>query len=80
MKLRYRLHPGTITREADGEAHYIDAPSLAHLYGVDMQECVVALPPRAFDRASWRRDPHEDLIQLRPRADGDYSKQPVSAG
>jgi hypothetical protein len=44
------------------------------LYVVDMSECVIAKPVRAFDRAaSYRGDPYEGLIQLHPRHNGDYN-------
>jgi len=73
-KPRYCLHPGEIRSTSDGQFHHLDASDLARLYGVDMSECVIAKPIRAFDRAaSYRSDPYEDLIQLRPRREGDYN-------
>lgn len=75
MKLKptYVLHPGVITSHGDGLPHFINAPRLAGLYGVRMDDCAIAPEPRAFDTAaSWRADPYAGLIHLYPRADDIY--------
>ena len=37
----YILFPGMVVSKADGDVHYIDAPTLARLYGLDIRECIV---------------------------------------
>ena len=85
VKVRYGLCPGWVTEpviEAMPEifrTHYISAPELAQLYGVSLDECLVA-------RTEWTDPEYRKLvppptdgpvdipgiIMLRPRADGDY--------
>lgn len=73
MKPVYCLHPGHVCDQGGLNPRYVNALDLAQLYGVEMEECVVAVEPRAFDRAaSYRRDPYAGLIQLYPRHDGNY--------
>jgi hypothetical protein len=60
---RYLLCPGYVTSRHDGDDHYIDAPTLARLYRVPLDECLVG----------DRRMAHPGLVVLAPRFDGDYS-------
>jgi hypothetical protein len=63
MKVRYRLLPGHVRSANDRDVHFIDAPTLARLYGVRMGECLVG--------ESKFGDP-PGLIDLFPRRDGNY--------
>jgi len=37
---KYVLHPGLVRSKFDGDTHFISASQLAHLYGVDIRECI----------------------------------------
>ena len=65
---KYLLFPGDVRSKHDGDVHYIDAHTLAELYGVRFAECVVAKP-------GWtgRESLAKGLVHLRPRYHGDYS-------
>lgn len=65
MKRRFRLLPGPVRSRNDDDVHWIDAPTLARLYGVRMGECFVG-EPRAGDPS--------DLVELYPRRDGNYQR------
>jgi hypothetical protein len=67
---KYILFPGEVTSAHDGERHFIDAPTLARLYGVPMDECVVHVSRGVVD---WKTI--KGLIRLFPRFDGKYSIQ-----
>ena len=41
MTSHYVLCPGWVRSRTDGDAHFIGARQLAHLYGVSMAECLV---------------------------------------
>lgn len=63
---RYLLCPGYVISQTDGDLHYISAPKLARLYGVNLNECV-----SDSDRLQSRNNQH--LTKLFPRFGGDYS-------
>jgi hypothetical protein len=63
---RYLVTPDVVQSKRDGQYHYIDAPRLMRLYGVDPAECIVA----PTNRRGW--NPPKGLIVLRPRHHGDY--------
>jgi hypothetical protein len=69
MKKRYILVPGTVRSQTDGDLHYIDAPTLARLYGARMEECIVIR--REEDERGRSRELYS-LPRLRPRYRGDY--------
>jgi hypothetical protein len=58
-----------VRSKVDGDMHYVSAPELARLYGVNPEECI-------FDRSEYFnkgfRKGCENLIVLRPRYDGKY--------
>ncbi len=64
-RVKYLLCPDYVRSRADGDRHYITPPTLARLYGVSLQECVV-WP----NRGRWLYG--GSLIWLYPREDGDY--------
>lgn len=63
---KYLLIAGNVYSKTDGDRHWISAPQLARLYGVDPKECVFAdeLRPETWQGTNLRI--------LRPRFDGDY--------
>ena len=61
---KYAVYPGFVQSEHDGDRHYINFGELCKLYGVLFSECV----NMSFGRSS------RNLIELRPRQDGNYSK------
>lgn len=62
----YILHPGMVRSRNDGDLHYIDAASLAQLYGVQLRDCVVHLYNEPL---RLRGLDQEDLVHLYPRND-----------
>ncbi len=64
MEKRYLLHPGYVVSNTDGQWHYIDAPTLARLYGVSMGECIVCRHGEIYPVL---------LLDLYPQESGDYS-------
>lgn len=76
---RYVLHPGYV-HSADGQRHYVDAPTLRRLYGVPPGARVAIMQPGrvvevGLDRvpvSGWGWEPDPDDIDLYPRDDGDY--------
>jgi hypothetical protein len=67
VMVKYALCPGYVRSKTDGDLHYISAPRLAQLYGVQMSECIVYTPERE------RTERMDDLVFLQPRYHGDYS-------
>jgi len=67
------IYPGHVVSSNDGDRHYITAPQLAHLYGVDTRECIVVTPIN-HSRVFAGRHKKEDDIHLYPREDGKYIK------
>ncbi len=66
-KVKYLLCPGYVTSRTDGQIHFVTARQLAMLYGVSLDECVIA-----ESGAGWVTEP-EALLRLCPRYDGDYT-------
>ena len=66
MTKKYVLHPGAVISNTDGQVHYISAPRLANLYGVDIKECAVA-------DARYDTFTGNGLTRLFPRYNGDYT-------
>lgn len=60
---KYAVHPGWMYSKNDRDKHYISAPQLIALYGVDPRECAV------WDRR-WMKD--EGFIHLYPDYHGNY--------
>lgn len=67
MKRKYVLHPGNITRNSDGQSHYVTAAKLADLYGVSLRDCITDLGDGSHATLTVPGATH-----LYPRADGDY--------
>lgn len=65
---KYALFPGPVTSARDGQRCHVTAWDLAELYGVRMDECVIA---HGVGMGPYRPD-ITGLIWLQPRADGDY--------
>jgi len=76
-KIKYALYPGRVVSRNDGQIHYIDACRLAHLYGVNMRECVIVTEDDAR-RGRFDRDIHR-LEALRPKCNGNYHLPPEVA-
>lgn len=66
---KYVLCPDWVRSTTDGDEHYIDARTLARLYGVPLVECYVY--NEGFQRMSNRP---KGLIYLQPRYHGDYKE------
>ena len=64
--MRYVLHPGYVISRNDGGRHFVDAPRLARLYGIDIRDSAVVFG----DMPDFREQPGD--VHLRPRRDGDY--------
>lgn len=71
---RFVLHPGYVRSRSDGQEHYVDAPALAKLYGVDEAECVVHSRHPKFDNPLDRDPELRALMPLFPRDDGRYKE------
>ena len=65
---KYLLYPGLLRNKEDGQYYYINAKQLAELYGVSLEECVIA-----GSTASAGFDNIMALQALRPQYNGDYS-------
>ncbi len=66
--MTYILHPGYITGGVDNTIHFIDAPTLARLYGVDMKLCLIEYGMHSRKGLENK----ECYYHLYPRADGRY--------
>lgn len=64
---RYLVCPGHVTSRNDGERHYVGPGALMKLYGVNPRECVI--------QGSFGLEGAGKLKVLRPRFDGNYSKE-----
>lgn len=74
MMPRYALYPGPVTSRTDGQRHHVGADRLAHLYGVDLRDCLVVTDLDLSHPAMRGHCAHAaTLVALRPRYDGDYS-------
>jgi hypothetical protein len=71
---KYALYPGSVTSRTDGDRHHIGPVALAHLYGVDLKDCMVVYEHELDE--PWNRGMREraaTLPALRPRRDGKYT-------
>lgn len=71
-KPRIILHPGEVKSGNDGQRHWIDAPTLARLYGVKLEDCLVQDYRREETYRGFRA--WKDDIHLYPRSDGSYDR------
>lgn len=62
--IKYALRPGYVYSREDGERHYINALTLAQLYQVSLEECMVVT-------SMFTKIP-EGVIELFPRHNGNY--------
>jgi hypothetical protein len=62
---KYIVIGGYIVSKKDNDRHYVGPMELIKLYGVDPKECI--LVNQEYDPRTYK-----DLIELRPRYDGDY--------
>ena len=67
---KYVLCPGFVYSRNDGHRHFINAITLAELYHVPMNECVVK--PNIHDPRNMHWYPPQTAIELRPKSDGNY--------
>lgn len=70
--IKYLLCPGKVISIADGQEHYITSNMLIHLYDVLANECI-----EEFDTHKLRGieggKKKDDLVELAPQHDGNYS-------
>lgn len=69
----YVLHPGYITSERDGDRHFIDALTLAKLYGVPLRQCLIYDIRRPEKIKGFVDNPN--FKHLYPRYNGNYCNQ-----
>lgn len=67
---RIFLYPGEVRSKVDGDFHYITAPQLARLYGVDYRKCYVIYESKERGTAGYGELKTD--IHLFPRFDGAY--------
>lgn len=71
MLKKYVLFPGYVRSRNDGQYHRVGVGALCRLYGVRLQDCIIA-----DALGLWRhgRNPWvlPKLLELRPRDDGIY--------
>jgi hypothetical protein len=70
MNRRLVLHPGHVESSTDSQLHYLDAPTLARLYGIPLQQCVVLDGHRPETFVGFQQEPGD--VHLYPRRDGRY--------
>ena len=68
MKKKYVICPCYVVSKKDGDCHYIDAPTLMRLYGIDPRECIINK-----DHDSMRGRDTSKLIWLSARYDDNYT-------
>ena len=72
MMFGYVLHAGYVVSKNDRQRHFIDPQTLAELYKVDFEDCVV---DNDFIEPSLRKFKLPDYyINLYPRYEGDYEE------
>lgn len=69
-RFTYVLCPGYVRSKVDGDEHFIGAPQLAALYGVNINECRILHMGKNLRREGWQDEPN--FIYLMPRTDGVY--------
>jgi len=67
---RYFLHPGEVKSKNDDDVHYISAPELARLYGLDYKKCHIIYDEHRERYAGYKKQPGD--IHLWPKYSGDY--------
>ena len=68
---KYIVRPGYVFSRSDGDRHYVSAGQLMNLHGVCISECIII---RSSQDHYKLRHINRDLIDLFPRADGQYTK------
>ena len=71
MARKYLVFPGRVVSRTDGQEHHVRAGNLMRLYGVHPDECHIARDGVGL----WGMD----LVELRPRGNGDYSLERAEA-
>lgn len=70
---KYLVLSGFVVSKNDGQKHYITAPQLIRLYGVNPTECI-CMTEEAYHRYGFHKPEHlRTMILLCARYDGDYS-------
>ena len=69
MSVMYAIHGDIVVSQRDGDIHFVSAPMLARLYGLQPGQWIDATRAQSM---FGLKNP-EDLIHLYPRSDGDYS-------
>jgi hypothetical protein len=67
---KYLVIADYITSKNDGDRHFITCNQLIRLYSVREEECICM--ENGTKRYQMYRDRYGDLIELRPKFDGDY--------
>lgn len=68
---KYLVIGGLVKSRSDGDIHHVSAPRLCALYGVNMDECVLA--DERDNDIEWVEVRNGHLTRLRPRYDGNYT-------
>ncbi len=66
FRRKYVLHPGRVRSDSDHDIHYVDFTTLAKLYEVDINECIV------LNSGVQEGELPSHLIHLYPLPDGRY--------
>jgi len=65
---KYLICPGVVRSISDNDMHYVSAPKLMRLYGVNREDCIIVDNPDTARGIEWSK-----YIVLRPNTAGDYS-------
>jgi hypothetical protein len=68
---RFVLHPGHVPSRVDGTLHFIDAPALAALYSLPLDQCLVLDGRRPASFLGFHQEPGD--VHLYPQPDGNFS-------
>ena len=71
MSIKYILCPGEV-RSEDRDIHFIDAPTLARLYGVKLSECIIRDYRNPKTLQGYDSTYLNSLIWLSPKLKGNY--------
>jgi hypothetical protein len=74
---KYFVIADYITSKNDGDRHFITCNQLMRLYSVREEECVCL--ENGTERYKMYVDRYGNLIELRPKSDGDYRLPPKAA-
>ncbi len=69
---KFILHPGNVINFETGDSKPIDAATLAHLYNVDLNDCVLLNTKGKTPGWGRPRPDFTGLIHLYPKFDGNY--------